>query len=457
MTSTSTWRHPADLPRVAVIYHSRRGTMHRLAVAAAEGAAAHGAQVRLLRVADEGPGPSRPRRHTGADPEHPVASPEDVRWADGLVLATPTYFGNVSAPFKRFLDSTSRLWARGLLADRVVTAMTSAECDYGGREATLLSLYQTAWHWGSWVLGADLADLPHLSGPGLPRTGGNPYGLSVRYRRGEQVSAPEVEAARAQGARLAEFAARTPRLRGLAAPRPMRGPARVTVVHHARHEAVRVLAQECAAGARELGAEVRLRRVPEATTASGGMHSAVKGPPSAPPATERDLEWADAVVFGSLARLGAPAAALVDFLQRLPEGVGPLTEKAASSFVVTPRPHSGSESALLAFHHLLFHGGAVVAPPGYTDPASLAAGGNPYGSAHALSHGALPGPAALEAVRYQGQRAAVVGDLLRRTDRAPYRPQVPGTREELHIEQTQHTKRTQHTQHTQHIAGKAAS
>ncbi|MFI0780982.1 flavodoxin family protein [Streptomyces sp. NPDC021212] len=442
---TSTRRHPATMPRVAVIYHSRRGTMLRLAVAAAEGAAARGARVRLLRVVDDGPGPSQRRRHAAVDTEHSVASPEDVRWADGLVLATPTYFGNVSAPFKRFLDSTARLWARGLLADRVVTAMTSAECDYGGREATLLSLYQTAWHWGSWVLGADLTD------PGHARASSNPYGLSVNYRSEEQESALDVDTARAQGARLAEFAARTPRPRCLSSPRPMRGPARVTVVHHALHDTVRVMAQECAAGARELGAEVRLRRVPDGATVPGGARSTVKGPPSALPATKRDLEWADAVVFGSLARLGAPAAPLVDFLQQLPEGAGPLTDKAASSFVVTPQPHAGSESALLAIHHLLFHGGAVVAPPGYTDPASFAAGGNPYGSAHALSHGALPSPAALEAVRYQGQRAAVVGDLLRRTDRAPCRLPVSGTREDPHIEHTRRTDRTHH------IAGKATS
>lgn len=398
-------------PRVAVVHHSRRGTMRALALAAAEGARAGGARVRLLRVADEGEG-------GGRWPE-PVAGPDDVLWADGLVLATPTYFGNVSAAFKRFLETTSPLWRQGLLADRLVTGMTASTCTHGGREATLLSLHQTAYHWGSWVVGADPAD------PVFRAVGGNPYGLSVESRprgadgtgtgtgtgTGIGIGSAEEEAARLLGHRLAEL---TSRARPTAAAPTARGPVRVTVVHCADSGPARLLAQECAAGARSVGARVRLRRVVGTSGSAREDAAGWTGPPAAL-ATPEDVAWADAVVFGGPARLGAMAPPLLAFLQALEPaaGTGPLSGKPASGFVATARPHAGSESALLAFHHVLLHSGAVVVPPGYTDPAVFAAGGNPYGTSHPLTAGAVT-RAVREAARHQGRRAALTGDLLRR-------------------------------------------
>ncbi|MFI1801734.1 flavodoxin family protein [Streptomyces sp. NPDC020379] len=389
-------------PKVAVVHHSRRGTMRTLAEAAAEGAASYGAQVRLLGVADE-EAPEAAR----AWPERP-ASPDDVLWADGLVLATPTYFGNVSSPFKRFLESTSPLWHKGLLADRVVTGMTSSTCVHGGREATLLTLYQTMYHWGAWTLGADPAD------PLFQRVGANPYGLSVTAHREGPVGEPELTAAWALGRRLADVAARTRPEPGGAAPGP--GPARVTVVHCARDEPVRLLAHECAAGARELGAEVRLR--------------SLEGFPEKP-AAAGDVAWADAVAFGAPVRSGAMAASMLGFLQSLepPAGPGPLAGKPASGFVTTAHPQAGSESALLSLHHVLHHSGTLVVPPGYTDPAVFAAGGNPYGTSHPRSAGALPGPEVLAAARHQGRRLALAGARLRRRA-VPTGAAIPDTLEE---------------------------
>ncbi|MFF7726752.1 NAD(P)H-dependent oxidoreductase [Streptomyces sp. NPDC008001] len=397
-------------PRVAVVYHSRRGTMRALAGAAAAGARARGAQVRLLRVAGDEPGPGLPDG---------VAAPEDVLWADGLVLASPTYFGNVSAAFKRFLDSTSKLWCEGLLADRVVTGMTAATCLHGGREATLLTLYQSVYHWGSWVLGTEPGD------PAFHGAGGNPYGLAVTALRDGSVAEDDLAAAWALGHRLAAAAGRA-RPRRPAEDRPRAGGrgerGRVTVVHCAEDETVRLLAQECAAGARELGAEVRLRRlVGPGVRRESGLPARAGGAPPAAAVGPDDVAWADSVVFGAPARAGAVAAPLLGFLQSLepPAGPGPLAGKPASGFVSTARPHAGSESALLSLHHVLHHSGAVVVPPGYTDPAVFEAGGNPYGTSHTRSAGALPTVQALAAARHQGRRMALAGDRLRRRPSAP--------------------------------------
>jgi len=391
-------------PRVAVIHHSRRGTMRTLAGLAAEGARAGGAAVRLLRVAEDDPA-------VMAWPER-VAEPEDVLWADGLVLATPTYFGNVSAAFKRFLETTSPLWRQGLLADRIVTGMTSSTCTHAGREATLLALHQTAFHWGSWVLGADPAD------PVFGPAGGNPYGVSADSR--PDAAGAEVRgAARSLGRRVADLTARAgPHAAGL--PRSaVPGPVKVTVVHCADDGRTRLMAQQCAAGARSVGARVRLRRVGDAGGPPGPVAATV---------TREDVAWADAVVFGAPARLGCMAARLLDFVQSLASdgGRGPLWGKPASGFVTTALTHTGSESALLAFHHLLLNSGAVVVPPGFTDQAVFEAGGNPYGTCDVRSASAVPTGAALAAVAYQGRRTAMAGDVLRRPAAAP-RP-GPGER-----------------------------
>ncbi|MFC5146722.1 flavodoxin family protein [Streptomyces aureoversilis] len=395
-------------PRVAVVYHSRRGTMRSLAEAAAAGAQAYGAQVRLLRIADDGAGPAWPEEEAG---------PEDVLWADGLVLASPTYFGNVSAPFKRFLDGTTKLWWDGLLNDRVVTGMTASTCLHGGREATLLTLYQSAHHWGAWTVGAGPArpgDPADPADPACYGVGGNPYGLAVTALRDGGVAEHDRAAAWELGRRLAGVAARA-RSGGRPAP-DAAAPSRVTVVHCAEDETVRLLAQECAAGARELGAEVRLRRLAgPGVRRESGLPGRAGGAPAAAAVDTADVAWADSVVFGTPVRAGAVAAPLLGFLQSLepPAGPGPLAGKPASGFVSTARPHAGSESALLSLHHVLHHCGAVVVPPGYTDPVVFEAGGNPYGTSHARSAGVLPTVQALAAARHQGRRAALAGDRLR--------------------------------------------
>ncbi|GAA0493282.1 hypothetical protein GCM10009544_62100 [Streptomyces stramineus] len=377
-------------PRVTVVYHSRGGAMRALAEAAAEGAASFGARVRLRRVADEA-APEAARSWPEA-----VASPDDVLWADGLVLATPTYFGNVSSPFKRFLESASALWEEAPLADRVVTGMTCATSREGGREATLLTLYQTAYRWGCWALGTEPGD------PLFQGVGANPYGLSFTSGPDGRAGEPELTAAWTLGRRLADASARA-RTDAGAAPAGL-GHSRVTVVHCAEDEPIRLLAQECAAGARELGARVRLRPVAgPGVPAESGLPGRTGGAPPAAPVTPQDVAWADAVVFGAPVRSGAVAAPLLGFLQALEPaaGPGPLAGKPAGGFVNAARSHSGGEPALLTLHQVLQHSGALVVPSGGAGPPVSPAG-------------ALPTADALAAARQQGRRIALAGDRLRR-------------------------------------------
>lgn len=163
---------------LAVIYYSSTGTNHQLASWAAEGAKAAGAEVKLLKVEELAPQAainSNPawKAHVEATKDVPVATLDDLVWADGIIFSVPTRFGNVPSQMKQFLDTTGGLWAQGKLVNKVVSAMSSASNPHGGQEATILSLYTTMYHWGA-IIAA-----PGYSDPVTFASGGNPYGMSA--------------------------------------------------------------------------------------------------------------------------------------------------------------------------------------------------------------------------------------------------------------------------------------
>jgi NAD(P)H dehydrogenase (quinone) len=199
--------------KVAVIYYSATGTVHALAQAVAEGAASADAQVRLRRVAELAPDSAidqNPlwRRHADATVSIVRASVEDLAWADAFAFGTPTRFGGPAAQLKQFIDQAGGLWREGRLADKPVTAFTSAFNRHGGSEATILSLANVFYHWGALIVPTGYTD------PVVYAAGGNPYGTSFvtgsPARGGPDAPALEaaLEAARYQGRRLAQITIR---------------------------------------------------------------------------------------------------------------------------------------------------------------------------------------------------------------------------------------------------------
>lgn len=197
------------MPRIAVIYYSSTGHVHQMADGLAEGARGAGAEVRLRRVPELAS--EEVIRSQDAWHEHFIATRtavreatlDDLEWADGYALGTPTRFGNPSSQLKQFIDTTGPLWAEGKLADKAATSFTSAQNLHGGQESTLLALNNVFYHWGAIVVP------PGYTDPLLFEAGGNPYGAS--YASGGEVhQVPEatIAAARYQGRRLAQFAAR---------------------------------------------------------------------------------------------------------------------------------------------------------------------------------------------------------------------------------------------------------
>jgi NAD(P)H dehydrogenase (quinone) len=198
------------MSKIAVIYYSATGHVHKLATALARGAADAGAEVRLRRVAELAP--EEVIRRQDAWQEHfeatvgvvDEAKLQDLEWADGFALGTPTRYGLPAAPLKEFIDQTGPLWVKGHLSNKVATSFTSSANRHGGQESTLLALNNTFYHWGALIVP------PGYTNQVLYAAGGNPYGTS--YPSGidgeGSVSASALTAAHYQGHRLAQYAAR---------------------------------------------------------------------------------------------------------------------------------------------------------------------------------------------------------------------------------------------------------
>jgi NAD(P)H dehydrogenase (quinone) len=193
--------------RIAVVYYSATGNVYEIAQEVAQGAMDAGAEVRLRQVAELAPDSaidSNPawRAHRDATADVPVATLDDLSWADGYAFGSPTRFGNVAAQLKQFIDTTGPIWRAGHLSNKAVTGFTSSGNLHGGQESTLLALYNMAYHWGAIIVPTGYVDYEVMVA-----AGGNPYGLSCLSEEQDPVKRADLySAARSQGARLATAA-----------------------------------------------------------------------------------------------------------------------------------------------------------------------------------------------------------------------------------------------------------
>ena len=190
--------------RLAVIYYSTYGTNHRMAKVAVEAAQAAGAEVRLLKVPETAPagvvnGQDAWRAQAELTASVPEVSHADMEWANAYLFSAPTRYGVSASQLRAFIDTLGPLWAEGKLANKAVSAMTSAQNPHGGQETTLIGLYTTMMHWGAIIVA------PGYTDPVTYAAGGNPYGTTVTATGGE--IPPEVqEGIRHQARRLVRFA-----------------------------------------------------------------------------------------------------------------------------------------------------------------------------------------------------------------------------------------------------------
>jgi NAD(P)H dehydrogenase (quinone) len=187
---------------VLVLYYSRGGRTAALARQAALGVESAGAIARLRTV------PPVTAATTGDLPPVPADGPpyaelDDLVEADGLLLGSPTRFGNMAAPLKHFLDTTSELWLAGRLVDKPAGVFTTTSSAHGGQESTLLSMQLPLLHHGMLIVGVPYTETALFE----TRTGGSPYGAShLATPWNTTLSKDENDVAKALGARVTRIA-----------------------------------------------------------------------------------------------------------------------------------------------------------------------------------------------------------------------------------------------------------
>lgn len=196
------------MAKVLVLYHSMYGHIETMAGKIAEGAASiAGTEVVIKRVPETMPQEAFQAAGGKAEQAAAVATPTELAEYDAIIFGTPTRFGNMSGQMRSFLDQTGGLWAKGALSGKLGSVFTSTGT-LGGQETTVTSFWNTLAHHGMVIVPA---------GFGLPSQfdlsqakGGSPYGAATLAGAdgSRQPSAPELELAFAQGAKVAALAAK---------------------------------------------------------------------------------------------------------------------------------------------------------------------------------------------------------------------------------------------------------
>lgn len=190
---------------ILVLYYSHHGSTKRLADAIAQGVSAENMPVivrtvkRIHDIQDE-------EAEANASDLVPEVTLQELEQCSGLALGSPTRFGNMAAPVKHFLDSTSSQWLKGSLINKPACVFTSSSSMHGGQESTLLTMMIPLMHHGMVICGLPYSE-PELHST---TTGGSPYGVTHVAQAGqttpERLSEDEKALCFAQGKRLAMLA-----------------------------------------------------------------------------------------------------------------------------------------------------------------------------------------------------------------------------------------------------------
>ena len=189
---------------ILILYYSQGGAVREMAQLIGRGVdSINGAQARIRTV------PKVSANCEASEPDIPESGDvyvelDDLEACAGLALGSPTRFGNMAAPMKYFLDSTSSLWLKGALVDKPACVFTSSGSMHGGNETTLMTMMLPLLHHGMVMLGLPYSE-PSLA---TTQTGGTPYGASHigGAMNDKPISEDEKKLCMALGKRLATMA-----------------------------------------------------------------------------------------------------------------------------------------------------------------------------------------------------------------------------------------------------------
>ncbi|MBS4196674.1 NAD(P)H:quinone oxidoreductase [Lederbergia citri] len=181
------------------------------------------------------------------------------------------------------------------------------------------------------------------------------------------------------------------------------------------------LAKWAEEGAKEAGAEVKVLKVQELAPESvietnEGWKATVDATRDVPVASSADLEWADAIIFSVPTRFGNMPSQMKQFLD-IQGGLwanGKTVNKVVSAMSSAQNPHGGQEATLLSLYTSMMHWGAIIVPPGYTDPVLFGAGGNPYGTSVTVGQDGKMIEDVKDAVKHQAKRTVTVAEWVKK-------------------------------------------
>jgi len=191
---------------ILVLYYSLHGTTEALAREVCRGVDSVQGMAARLRTVPQVSTVTEAVEHEIPESGPPFATADDLSECSGLVMGSPTRFGNMAAPLKYFLDGTITQWMNGSAVGKPAGVFTSTSSLHGGQESTLLTMAVPLLHHGMLLVGLPCTEPAVLA----TTSGGTPYGAShVSWnRKPDALSREERDLARVLGCRVAEIARR---------------------------------------------------------------------------------------------------------------------------------------------------------------------------------------------------------------------------------------------------------
>lgn len=190
---------------ILILYYSRNGATEALAREICQGVDSVATMSSRLRTVPAVSTVSEALESDIPDAGPPFATARDIVDCSGIIIGSPTRFGNMAAPLKYFLDGTGTQWLSGAAAGKPAAAFTSTSSLHGGQESTLLSMAIPLLHHGMLYVGLPYTEATLTS----TTTGGSPYGAThVTWNKTNELSADEKHLARTLGKRVADIARR---------------------------------------------------------------------------------------------------------------------------------------------------------------------------------------------------------------------------------------------------------
>lgn len=185
------------MTKVLVLYYSKRGNTQKMARLMARGVeSVEGCEAMLRTVESDIPEAERPN--------DPLVTEQDMIDCDALILGSPSYFGNMASPLKKFIDSTGNLWFSGAMEGKPSGVFATASSLHGGQETTLINMMIPLLHFGMVIVGLPYSEKSLL----YTESGGSPYGAThwADFESNRTIDKNEKQLCLAQGKRIAKMA-----------------------------------------------------------------------------------------------------------------------------------------------------------------------------------------------------------------------------------------------------------